>query len=114
MENAPGIEQKTASAQDCCTPATRSQWLNQRNVLISVALLGGISALSFGWDWLAAAGVASIIIAIAPCLVMCALGLCMSRMSKARGTTTTPAPGPVAQDVANSELLRPSVPESQK
>ena len=114
MENAPGIEQNTASARDCCAPATNSRWLNRRNGLIGVALAGGISALFFGWDWLVAAGVASIIIAIAPCLIMCALGLCMSRKSKAHETTTAAPPGPDAQDVAKPELLRESVPGSQK
>ena len=38
-----------------------------------IALAGGVS----GWDWLVAAGIAPILISLAPCLVMCALGLCM-------------------------------------
>jgi hypothetical protein len=32
------------------------------------------------WSWLVAVGIAPLLIAIAPCAVMCALGLCMSRM----------------------------------
>jgi hypothetical protein len=43
-----------------------------------------VSALAVGgflsWDWLVAVGLAPLIIAVAPCAVMCALGLCMSRM----------------------------------
>ena len=114
MENASGIEHNTAFARDCCAPATNSRWLNRRNGLTGVALAGGIAALFFGWDWLVAAGVASIIIAIAPCLVMCALGLCMNRKAEAHETATTPPPGADAQVGVKAELLRESVPGNQK
>jgi hypothetical protein len=39
-------------------------------------------ALYAGWDWLVAAGLATTVIALAPCLAMCALGLCMRRGKK--------------------------------
>jgi hypothetical protein len=43
----------------------------------------GISVLAIAlwarWDWLAAAGLAPIILAMLPCAVMCALGVCMHR-----------------------------------
>ena len=38
-----------------------------------------IAGLWLGWPWLVAAGVAPIILTFAPCAVMCALGMCMSR-----------------------------------
>jgi hypothetical protein len=112
MENVRNVEANTTPAQECCTPAARRGWRNPRNLLIGAAVVGGAGALVFGWDWLVAAGVASIIIAMAPCLVMCALGLCMNRMGKsdqsAAGTPSTtpgsdvqigktePQPGPSA------------------
>ena len=68
------VEAIAAPAQECCAPAAKSGWLNPRNLLIGVAVAGGTGALVLGWDWLIAAGVASIIIAVAPCLVMCAFG----------------------------------------
>jgi hypothetical protein len=47
-------------------------------------LLAGLSALAIAlwsrWDWLAAAGLAPIILAVLPCVVMCALGVCMHRL----------------------------------
>ncbi|MHA6645554.1 hypothetical protein [Mesorhizobium sp. A623] len=47
-------------------------------------LLAGLSALAVAlwsrWDWLAAAGLASTILAALPCAVMCALGVCMHRL----------------------------------
>jgi hypothetical protein len=50
-------------------------------------LIGGTAlavpfALYAGWDWLVAAGLATTIVALAPCLAMCALGLCMGRGRK--------------------------------
>jgi hypothetical protein len=107
MDNARSIEAEKAGARDCCAPAENSRWLNRRNMLIAIALAGGAGALFFGWDWLVAAGVASIIVAVAPCLVMCALGLCMSRKSKSDQTAAAvPAatPGPNVQ-AARSEPL---------
>ena len=92
MDNARSIEADKAGAQDCCATAGTSGWLSRRNVLIAVALAAGAGALFLGWDWLVAAGVASIIVAMAPCLVMCALGLCMSRKSGNPTSATTAAP----------------------
>lgn len=82
MEDVRSIEAHKTNAQNCCAPAASSRWQNPRNLLIAIALAGGVGALFYGWDWLVAAGVASIIIALAPCLVMCVLGLCMSHHNK--------------------------------
>lgn len=35
--------------------------------------------LFFGWSWLVAAGLSSVVLAILPCAAMCAAGLCMGR-----------------------------------
>jgi hypothetical protein len=99
MENVRNLEANTAVAQECCAPAAKSGWLNPRNLMIGVALAGGTGALVLGWDWLVAAGLASIIIAAAPCLVMCALGLCMHRMSKSEQTVTGTPPRTPGTDV---------------
>ena len=100
--NARNVETNAAAAQECCAPAAKSGWLTPRNLLIGAVLAGGTGALMLGWDWLVAAGVASIILAVAPCLVMCALGLCMNRVNKSEQTpvvTTPPTPGPDARAV---------------
>lgn len=47
-------------------------------ILAAVAVAGG---LAFNWSWLAAVGAAPLILALAPCAVMCTLGLCMNRMT---------------------------------
>ena len=111
MENVRNVEANTAAAQECCAPAAKSGWLNSRNLLIGAAIAGGGGALVLGWDWLVAAGMASIIIAVAPCLVMCALGLCMSRQTKSDQTaagTPPAAPGPGAQVVKTEPLSEPN------
>lgn len=52
-------------------------WLTERRTL----LLAGAAAAGVGlvsnWGWLTAIGAAPILLALAPCLAMCALGLCM-------------------------------------
>jgi hypothetical protein len=52
-------------------------WLGNRRVLMVSGLALGGAGLALGWDWLAAVGAAPLILAVAPCLVMCALGMCM-------------------------------------
>ena len=113
MENVRNVEANPAAAQECCAPAAKSGWLSQRNLLIGVALVGGTGALVLGWDWLVAAGLASIILAVAPCLVMCALGLCMNRQSKSDPSAagTPPAtPGPNVPAVKAEAASEPNTP----
>ncbi len=77
LEAAPG-----PTVASCCSTAffpgdvVRS-WIGNRYVLAVGGLVLGGTGLGLGWDWLTAIGVAPLIVAAAPCLVMCALGLCM-------------------------------------
>jgi hypothetical protein len=64
----------------CC--ATRTKPARVRPWLIGGAVLAVPAALYAGWDWLVAAGLATTIVALAPCLAMCALGLCMGKGKK--------------------------------
>ncbi len=47
-------------------------------IILAVIALGAGAVLK--WDWLVAAGLAPLLIALAPCALMCAAGLCMSKM----------------------------------
>ena len=47
-------------------------------LVLAIVIVGAGVALN--WSWLVAAGIAPILLALAPCAAMCALGLCMSRM----------------------------------
>ncbi len=47
----------------------------RRLTILAMAVLG-VGAY-FNWPWLVAAGMAPLLLALAPCAAMCALGLCM-------------------------------------
>jgi hypothetical protein len=50
-----------------------------RLVLVGVAAALVALGLYLGWGWLAALGVAPIVLSLLPCVAMCAVGLCMMR-----------------------------------
>lgn len=54
-------------------------YLGSRRGLLVLAGLAIAVGLALNWSWLAAAGIAPILISVLPCLAMCALGLCMNR-----------------------------------
>jgi hypothetical protein len=66
-------------------------------------LLGGLAValiaagFAWQWSWLVAIGVAPLLIGVAPCVAMCALGLCMHRMGN-----RTDNPG---QDIPTTRLI---------
>lgn len=75
-------ETTSPAMASCCSTATfppnvvRS-WVRDRRVLAGAGLAVAGSGFALGWNWLTAIGVAPLIVSAAPCLLMCALGLCM-------------------------------------
>lgn len=67
------------------------QYLSGRRGLIflAVAIIG--AGMAFNWAWLVAIGVAPVLLALAPCAAMCALGLCMNKMGGKSCSTTAAA-----------------------
>jgi hypothetical protein len=66
------------------------QRLGGKRVLLGVLALALIGAsLAWQWSWLAAIGIAPLLISAAPCVAMCALGLCMHRMCNHSGDTAS-------------------------
>lgn len=59
--------------------AVRAHSLGNRKALAVLAIAMTGAGLALNWSWLVAAGIAPILLALAPCAAMCALGLCMSR-----------------------------------
>lgn len=47
-------------------------------ILLALAIIG--IGVALNWGWLVAIGVAPVLLALAPCAAMCALGVCMSKM----------------------------------
>lgn len=54
---------------------------NRARTWLLVGALALIAGAALNWSWLVAAGVAPLILAIAPCAVMCGLGFCMTHGS---------------------------------
>lgn len=53
---------------------------NRRALAIMAATAAVGTGMALNWAWLVAAGVAPLILSVFPCLVMCALGLCASKL----------------------------------
>lgn len=66
-------------------------------ILLGIALAGGGIALN--WSWLAAIGVAPVLLSLAPCAAMCALGLCMNKMG-GNSCSTAQQPDQSPQEIA--------------
>jgi hypothetical protein len=63
-------------------------WLhNRRAMMILAAIVLTVGGLALGWNWLVAIGVAPILIAALPCVVMCAVGLCAMKGSQSCSTS---------------------------
>jgi hypothetical protein len=52
-------------------------WIGDRRVLAVAVLAVSATGLALGWDRLTAVGIPPLIVSAAPCLIMCAVGLCM-------------------------------------
>lgn len=75
--------------------------LDSKRVLLGVlglALIGG--GLAWQWSWLVAIGVAPLLVSAAPCVAMCALGLCMHRMGNRTGSA---APNGTSQSSSSQQ-----------
>jgi hypothetical protein len=75
--------------------------LVRNRLVISAAVLGVIAAAAavaaWQWSWLAAIGVAPLLLSVAPCIAMCGLGLCMHRMG-GRACASSPASGQAVRE----------------
>ena len=67
--------------------------LGRRSLMLAAMALIG-AGLALNWGWLTAIGAAPLILALAPCAVMCGLGLCMMGGSKSCASKTNPAGEP--------------------
>ena len=73
-------------------------------IILAVAILG-VGAV-FNWSWLVAIGLAPILLALAPCAAMCALGLCaMKAGGKSCGTQSPSTGGEVSAQSSSAALV---------
>ena len=76
----------------CCStasfpPDVVRSWVGNRRVLAITGLALGSGGVALGWDWLVAVGIAPLIVSVAPCLAMCALGLCVMGKNHQAGSS---------------------------
>ena len=90
-------------------PSFIRPWLTGRRGLIigGVAVVG--AGLALGWNWLTAIGAAPIILSLAPCAAMCAVGACA--MMKANSAST--APNSPDQATTSGRIAGPDQPGRQ-
>jgi hypothetical protein len=86
------------SATRALVDAARHRLLGRRGLFVLAGLVVA-AGLAFGWSWLEAMGIASVLLATLPCIVMCALGLCMQGMGER--SCSTSADTSRATDAAN-------------
>lgn len=98
-------QQTPSKAEESCCAVQTGQ-ARYRPWLVGGTGLGIGLALYGGWDWLAATGVATVLIGVAPCLVMCALGLCMGRAGKSK-------PEPTVADIRKTYETQSGEPPSR-
>lgn len=70
------------------------RYLGRRGlIMLMMAIVG--AGLALNWSWLVAVGVAPVLLALAPCAAMCALGLCMNKMGGKACADKSAADNPV-------------------
>lgn len=80
-------------------------YFGNRKVLIALAVVALLGGMILNWNWLVAAGLAPIILALAPCAAMCAAGLCMSKMGqKSCDSQTRTVNDPVSKVLAGPDI----------
>ena len=85
--------------------------LRGRRGLVAAAIGLAAPALWLGWPWLVAAGMAPMLLALAPCAVMCGLGLCMGKACK-KSPATAADPETAAGSVARRAIASPGIEQS--
>ena len=61
--------------------AAACYYLGGRHSLLVLGAVAVVVSAASSWSWLVSAGITPLLVAMATCAAMCALGLCMHRMS---------------------------------
>lgn len=89
IESSPKRKPDTSLTRDLLDAARH--YLGGRRGIIVLASVAVVAGLAFNWSWLVAAGIVPVLLTALPCVAMCALGLCMSRMGGRSCSTGTSA-----------------------
>lgn len=103
MQSSSIARQQAASVQP--TRNLLQTWIRNPVALLILGSAIVIAGLASGWSWLTALGIAPIILSAAPCLVMCALGMCMMGKANKSGApqqTTQSTEPPISASLPGS------------
>ena len=89
--------------------AAARYYLGGRRGLLLLATVAVVGGLVSSWSWLAAAGIAPLLLSVAPCVAMCALGLCMHRATGSSCAAQKSAPGDEKSPTAGITAELPSI-----
>jgi hypothetical protein len=87
---------KLEAAQSDSMPTTVQRirsWALSPQGLTVTGIAAAVVGLTLGWSWVVALGVAPLILTLAPCAAMCALGLCMSMRNGSHAPAEKPGLG---------------------
>lgn len=91
-------------------------YIGGRRGLIILAVVALGAGAVFNWGWLVAAGIAPLLLALAPCALMCAAGLCMSKTGgkscSSDGKALPTAESSEGADSALSRTMEPPLKEA--
>lgn len=95
-------------------------YLSSRTGLLGIAAVAVVAGAALNWNWLIATGIGPLLIALAPCAVMCGLGLCAHRLvggscaqEQPRATAET-GPEQVEAAKAQLDLFEPAPPALER
>ena len=104
------MQSDTVLSPPATTCACRPSILNrigQHRWLVGSMILALLAAgFAWQWSWLVAIGVAPLLVSAAPCVAMCALGLCMHRMGNRADNVT--------QDTSTAGVTSETIPPQQE
>ncbi len=116
-------QMNTAQAHSCCRGASQTSptgsrwsrylpaWLHGGRFVVLGAAVVALGGAALGWPWLVAAGLAPILLSLAPCAAMCALGYCM--MGKG-ANPAAPQDGTTNAAISTIAPLRLAAPERER
>jgi hypothetical protein len=70
------------AVKNCNPVLTLGGRVSQELTISTLVAAAAGSGLYFGWDSLAALGLTTLIVSLALCVLMCAVGVCASRMGR--------------------------------
>lgn len=78
--------------------------LGRNRLVLGATTLAAVTIVAaWQWSWLIAIGVAPLLLSVAPCAAMCALGLCMHRMGSNSCGSASAEPLPAPHDAVRIE-----------